>query len=168
MKKTIEGFGFVIAVVMIVAAVLTYIAPHFGWRVDAVLSGSMEPEIKAGSLVVTRPEKPEMVAVGDIITFRQMTKNGELASHRVIGVSRNSPIYFETKGDANDKADPIKVSANSLVGEICLHLPMLGSFVEFLKTPTGFLFGVVIPGLIVTLLYFINLLRALRESRETG
>jgi signal peptidase len=168
MKKTIEYAGFAVALVMIVAAVLTYVAPHFGWQVDTVLSGSMEPELEVGSLVVTRPVPPEMIKVGDVITFRQATANNELASHRVIGIFKNSPICFETKGDANDKADPVKVPARDLVGKICLHIPMMGFFVEFLKTPTGFLFGVVIPGLIVTFLYCINVVRALRGSRDTG
>ncbi len=168
MKKTFECIGFIIALIIIVAAVLTYLAPHFGWRVDAVLSGSMEPELKVGSLVITCPAEPEDIEVGDIITFHQATVTNGMASHRVIGISKNSPIYFQTKGDANDRPDPTMVPGSNLVGKICLHIPMMGYFTEFLKTPAGFIFGVVIPGLIITSLYIINVLRALREDRRPG
>ena len=168
MKKTVEYIGFVIATIIIMAAVLTYIAPHFGWRVDAVLSGSMEPELKVGSLVVTRPVEPEEIEVGDIITFRQPTVTNGTVSHRVVNIFQNSPICFQTKGDANDRPDPIMVPGRNLIGEICLHIPMMGYFTEFLKTPAGFIFGVVIPGLIITSLYIINVWRALRENRRLG
>ena len=166
MKKTFEFIGFILALIVIVAAVLTYLAPHFDWRVDAVLSGSMEPELKVGSLVVTRPLEPKDIEVGDIITFRLATVSTGIATHRVIGVFKNSPIQFQTKGDANDRPDPIMVSGNNLVGKICLHIPMMGYFTEFLKTRSGFIFGIVIPGLILISLYIISVWRELRENRR--
>jgi signal peptidase len=168
MKKIVEYVGLIVAVVIMLAAVLTYVAPHFGWRVDSVLTGSMEPAIHVGSLVVTCPTSANAVRVGDIITFKQLTIDSELVSHRVVSISNNSPIFFETKGDANSQSDPLKVSAGDLIGKIVLHIPKLGLFIEFLKTKNGFLFGIVVPGLIVTFLYFINVLRALRERKQTG
>ena len=35
--------------------VLAMLAPHFGWRADTVLSGSMEPALPVGSIEVTQP-----------------------------------------------------------------------------------------------------------------
>jgi signal peptidase len=161
MKKAVEYLGFIIVVIIMVSAVLTYLAPHFGWRVDAVLSGSMEPQLKVGSLVVTRPVEPEEIEVGDIITFRPTTVGENLISHRVVGIAGNSPLQFETMGDASDKPDPFTVPAQNLVGEICFHVPSVGYFTEFLKTPVGFLFGMVIPGLIIIALYISNIWRAI-------
>ena len=168
MKKAIEYLGFIIAVVVMVAAVFTYLAPHFGWRVDAVLTGSMEPELKVGSLVVTCSVEPKDVELGDIITFRQNTAGKNPISHRVIGIVGNSPSYFETKGDANGSPDPFKVSARNLIGKICFHIPSVGYFTEFLKTPLGFIFGLVIPGLVIIILYISNVWRAITKSGKRG
>jgi len=161
MKKAIEYLGFIVAVLIMVSAVFTYVAPHFGWRVDAVLSGSMEPRLKVGSLVVTRPVEPEEIEVGDIIIFHPVTVGENPIAHRVIGIDQTSPLHFQTKGDANGKPDPFTVPAQNLVGKICFDIPSLGFFTEFLKTPVGFFFGMVIPGLIIIVLYITSVWRAL-------
>jgi len=161
MKKAAEYLGLTIAVLLMAVAVFTYMGPHFGWRVDAVLSGSMEPELKTGSLVITRSVEPETVAVGDIITFRPTTNGENLITHRVIGVGHSSSLYFETKGDANEDPDPFTVPARNLIGKISFHAPYWGYATEFLKTPLGFLFAVVIPGSILIALYIINIWRTL-------
>jgi len=166
MKKATEYLGFTLVVLLMAAAVLTYLAPHFSWRVDALLSGSMEPQLKVGSLVVTRPVEPETIVVGDIITFRPTTVGESMISHRVIDVRRASALYFLTKGDANDNPDPFTVPARNLVGKICFHAPYWGYLTEFLKTPIGFLFGMVIPGLIVITLYISNVWRAITKDSK--
>ena len=168
MKKAVEYLGLTIVILLMVAAVFTYVGPHFGWRVDAVLSGSMEPQLKTGSLVVTRSVEPKAIVVGDIITFRPRNAGENLITHRVIGIGRSSSLYFETKGDANEGPDPFTVPARNLVGKVCFNTPYWGYATEFLKTPLGFLFAVVIPGSILLALYIINLWRALasRNSKQ--
>lgn len=166
MKKAVEYLGITIAILLMLVAVFTYMGPHFGWRVDAVLSGSMEPELKIGSLVITRSVEPEAVAVGDIITFHPTNNGKTLITHRVIGIGQSSSLYFETKGDANEDPDPFTVSARNLVGKISFHAPYWGYATEFLKTPIGFLFAVVIPGSILIALYIISVWRTLTKKNQ--
>ena len=166
MKKTAEYLGIVLVMLLMAVAVFTYLAPHIGWSVDAVLSGSMEPRLKVGSLVVTCPVEPETIVVGDIITFRPVSVGENMITHRVIGIGRGSSLYFETKGDATDRPDPFTVPAQNLIGKICFHAPYWGYFTEFLKTPFGFLFGVVIPGIVIITMYVGSLLRALGERSK--
>jgi signal peptidase len=64
----ILGVGVVIVLMSIV--VLMFLAPRFGWRVDTVLSGSMEPSLRSGGIVVTRPVTLSDIRSGDVITFR--------------------------------------------------------------------------------------------------
>lgn len=166
MKKTVEYLAFIVMVLLVVAAGFTYTAPHFGWRVDAVLSGSMEPQVMTGSMVVTRPLEPEAIEVGDIITFRQPMADENLVTHRVIGIGQNSTFYFETRGDACDKPDPFTVPARNLVGKVSFHAPYWGYATEFLKTPVGFIFALVIPGSILIAMYIVSIWRAItRDSR---
>jgi len=153
--------GFVTVVMIMMAAVFTYVAPHFGWRVDTVLTGSMEPRLKVGSLVVTVPVEPDTISVGDIITFWPATGERNTITHRVIGITQNSPLRFETMGDANTKPDPNTVRQQNVVGKAHFTVPSVGFFTEFLKTPVGFIFGMVIPGIIIIALYVASLVRAL-------
>ena len=167
MKKTVEYLGLTAAILLILVATFTYVGPHLGWRVDAVLSGSMEPQLQVGSLVVTRSLEPEAVAVGDIITFRPVSAGKNLITHRVIAIGHSSPVYFETMGDANGKADSFTVPARNLVGKVIFHTPYWGYVTEFIKTPLGFAFAVVIPASILITVYVISMWRILtRDSRQ--
>ncbi|MFC2056517.1 signal peptidase I [Chloroflexota bacterium] len=164
MNKVSGYLCFTLVILFMTVAVLIYLAPHLGWRVDAVLSGSMEPELKVGSLVITRPVEPKTIVVGDIITFRPVSVGEEMITHRVIGTGQSASRHFETKGDAADKPDPFAVPAQNVVGKVCFHAPHWGHFTEFLKTPFGFLFAVVIPGVIIITAYILSLLRALSKN----
>jgi len=168
MKKTAEYLGLTLAIAVMAAAMLTYLAPHFGWRVDIVCSGSMEPELQVGSLVITRPVEPKEIAVGDIITFspKGVTLGENPVSHRVIGIEKASPLYFKTKGDANDNSDPFMVPARNLMGRIFFKAHYVGYVTGFLQTTWGFLLGLVIPGLIIITMYIISIQRMLRKNRE--
>ena len=57
----------------------------------------MEPQLKVGGVVVTRPVEAGEIKVGDIITFHSPL-NEELTSHRVIAVEDGSTVHFQTKG----------------------------------------------------------------------
>ncbi len=167
MKKAAEYLGVILVILLMAFATFTYVAPHYGWRVDAVLTGSMEPSLDIGSLVVSRPADPESIVVGDIITFRPNSGDKTTVTHRVVGIERNSPLRFLTKGDANVSLDPFTVSARNLVGKVYFNAPYWGYFTEFLKTPWGFAFGLAIPGIVVVIFYITNLWRALsRNGRE--
>ncbi|MFC1988933.1 signal peptidase I [Chloroflexota bacterium] len=166
MQKAAWYIVLTLVVLFMSAAVIIYVAPHLGWHVNAVLSGSMEPKIKVGALVVTRPIEPEEVVVGDIITFLPVSVGENMITHRVIGIGYSSSLFFETKGDANNKPDPFSVPAQNLIGKICFIAPYWGFFTEFLKTPIGFLFSVVIPGVVIFTAYVLAILRAISERKE--
>jgi signal peptidase I len=63
MKKIAWYTVLSLVVMLMVVAVFIYVAPHIGWHVSAVVSGSMEPAIRTGSLVVTCPADPEEIEV---------------------------------------------------------------------------------------------------------
>jgi signal peptidase len=164
MKKAAGYLGYGIMILLIAAAVFTFLAPHFGWRVDAVFSGSMEPQLKTGGVVLTRPVEAGDIKVGDIITFHSPLHE-QLISHRVISVEDGSPLNFQTKGDANEDADPFVVPAQSVVGEICFHMPYLGYAAQFIKTPLGLLLTLCLPGLVIIVMEMVSIWRVLNEAR---
>jgi len=163
MKKAAENFGFAVIILLMMAAVLTFLAPHFGWSVDAVFSGSMEPELKVGGVVITRPAEAEDIKVGDTITFYSPLSE-KLTSHRVIAAEDGSSFHFRTKGDANEDADPFIVPAENVVGKVYFHIPYLGYVTQFVKTPLGLLLTLCLPGLIIIVMEMRNIWRVFTEE----
>jgi signal peptidase len=147
--KVAEYVGIALVVVLMTMVVLAMLAPHFGWRADTVLSGSMEPALPVGCVQVTRPVNAEDIQAGDIITFRSPT-NGKLMSHRVVAVEESNSYQFRTKGDANEDVDPYLMPSENVVGRVCFKVAHIGYVVEYLKSPIGFiLLGLVGIALIV-------------------
>lgn len=142
----------------------------FGRKVLTVLSGSMEPAIHTGDVIVIKPiEAGEAIAEGDIVTFRSREKSDVLITHRVIGlVSVNgSPKAYVTKGDANDTKDLTAVSADQVIGRYGWRVPYFGYVSGVLRQPLGIILGVVLPGLILIASELRKIWRVLSEN-EAG
>ena len=148
MKKIAEYLMTGIVIVLLLSAVLIFFAPRFGWQVDTVLSGSMEPAIPTGSILVSRPVAPDEIQVGDVITFFGPGR-GRLITHRVTAIERSNGIIFTTKGDANNAEDPFTIPAEDVVGKVLVHIPFLGFILSFVKTPIGLLLTLFLPGLFI-------------------
>ncbi|OGO31543.1 MAG: signal peptidase I [Chloroflexi bacterium RBG_16_56_11] len=159
-KKFIEFSGMLIVLLLMSAAALVFMAPRFGWRVDTVSSGSMDPALKTGGVVITRPVGPEQIAAGDIITFRSPV-NDALTSHRVTMKGGGPPYTFRTRGDANEEADPFAVTEDKVVGKVCFHLPYLGYVAGFVQTRLGLLLTLCVPGGLIIIREMINIWRVL-------
>ncbi len=151
---------------LLLCGVVIYMAPHLGWMVDGVRSGSMSPTIKRGTLVVAEPVKAGNVALGDIIIFRKDATGENYVCHRVIGKTRNSPIEFQTRGDANPFPDPEPVPARNILARVIWHFPIIGFAAIFFKTPMGFIVSVVVPGFTVAFICLAALRSELKREKE--
>ena len=167
MEKAVNNLGAAVLVILIVAAALTLLAPRFGWRVDAVFSGSMEPEINVGSVLVTRPVDSKAIKVGDIITFDSPTSEIPI-THRVVSVAEGSELHFQTRGDANEDIDPAMVPARNVVGKVYFHVPYFGYLSQFVKTPLGFILLLCVPGVIAIVMETKNVRRLITELKWKG
>lgn len=113
-----------------------------------VLSGSMEPRIKVGDIVIAKKVDPLTIKEGDVITYKM--NNNTNVTHRVVEVIRNGyDPYFITKGDANNIEDSEQVSGENLVGKLIFTIPKLGYFINFAARPFGFIALFIIPGIIL-------------------
>lgn len=100
----------------------------FGVGAAVVLSGSMEPELSAGDLLIVA--KRDGYAVGDVVVFQ----DGRIAvTHRIISLSDNAVI---TKGDANNTPDA-PIGPEQIKGKVLLAVPLVGYLVNAIKTPIG-------------------------------
>ena len=148
MKNVAEYLMTGLVILLLLTAALTFLAPRFGWQVDTVLSGSMEPAIPTGSILVSRPVTPDSINVGDIVTFSGSGRD-RFITHRVTAIGQPNGIVFTTKGDANNAEDPYTVPAENVVGKVLVHIPFLGFILSFVKTPFGMILTLVIPGLLI-------------------
>ena len=165
MGKAAKSLGFASIVLLITIAAFTFLVPRFGWRVDAVFTGSMEPALKVGGVVITRPVEAEEISVGDIITFYS-PQTGKPTSHRVMAIQSGSSRYFQTKGDVNEDVDTVAVPMENVVGKVCFHVPYLGYATQFVKTRLGLILTLFLPGLIVILLEIRSIWRVLYGNRS--
>lgn len=119
------GWAALVAVVMAVAFVM--VAAQYGWEFDAVLSGSMEPKLGVGGLVVIKPIDAAQVETGDVISFKLPGVNTPIC-HRVIDIQQTkSGRLFQTKGDANEEPDVNPVPAEAVTGKEVFYLPYIGN-----------------------------------------
>jgi len=164
MKKVVEKFGFAVIILLMAAALLTFMTPHLGWSVDAVYSGSMEPKLNVGGLVITRPVETADIQAGDIITYSSPT-DAKMVSHRVVEIEEHDTLLFQTKGDANEEADLFSVPSQNVVGKVCFHLPYFGYVAQFVKSRLGLVLLLLIPGSIIILMETRNIWRVLAEQK---
>ena len=93
-----------------------------GFYVFAVGSGSMEPVLKPGDLVIVRKACLDSIGVGDIVAYRS-PENGVVVVHRVVAVDGDALV---TKGDANSEPDPFRVTGDMVLGKVVARVPLLG------------------------------------------
>lgn len=98
-----------------------------GYRSMTVMSGSMEPAIATGDVVVNRPMAPLEARVGDVITFRDPGDASRFITHRVRHIrARDGKVTFVTKGDANTATERWTVPVDGEIGRVDYRLPRLG------------------------------------------
>jgi len=140
------GYYVVVAIILGIAVLLTAsLLPITGnYKIKIVLSGSMEPAIKTGSIVVIKPA--DLYKVGDIITFGKDTKKDIPTTHRIVETRAVAgEMFFVTKGDANNGADASEVKENAVAGKVLFSVPYAGYLIDFAKKPVGFILLITIP-----------------------
>jgi signal peptidase len=95
-----------------------------------VLSGSMEPAIHPGDLVVIRGQRAEQYKIGDIATYLE---GQTVYTHRI--VSREGGLFI-LQGDNNNTVDE-PVRPEQFAGKVLLTIPKIGLLMLFFQKPAG-------------------------------
>lgn len=113
-----KAAGPLIFAAAIAAAVLISVS---GIRCYAVLTGSMEPVLPVGSLLVVVPMSFDELKVGQDITYKTA---GGTVTHRIVAIDQAARTVT-TQGLTNNVADT-PVTAENIVGRVQLCLPWMG------------------------------------------
>ena len=126
--------GIVASAVFLSAVAYTVTTKFAGYQAMPVLSGSMEPTMKTGSIAFVRPVAATDVKKGDVVTFQQPdAPEGTFITHRVERLHlTDEGVIYTTKGDANNFADPWRLKAVGSVGLLEFDVPYVGYAVVYL------------------------------------
>lgn len=157
------------AVFVLLSVVLTpagQVPQVLGFSVFRVLTGSMEPEIPEGALLLVRKTDTDTIQIGDVISFfsPDPTLEGAVNTHRVVDIqTENGERIFYTKGDANLLEDTYPVRADMVVGKAVHVSTSLGKAVAVLANPLVFGSVILLPLLAILIL---NLCRAVKIAKD--
>ena len=162
---TLRGLGY--AALGLVLAIAAAIALPFvvGQRPYTVLSGSMEPAIGTGDIVVVEPISPPEADVGDVVTFSDPRSSGRLITHRVRSSRRRArKVDFVTKGDANNRVERWQVAAGGVISRVRYRVPEAGRLALLTRSRSGLALFLLVPLLLLAIHEIARIWRPQRES----
>jgi signal peptidase len=147
LKKALKWTGIGLAIILMGLALFLFFAPRLtDWQIGSILSGSMEPALATGGLVVSKPVDILTIRPGEIILFHSPADD-KLIIHRVVSKNVSAGVVsFTTKGDANDGVDRFAVAGDRVVGKMLFYVPGMGYFIDFIHSPVGFALCLAVPG----------------------
>lgn len=163
-RITFYGLEYV-GIVFLLVVVFIGFSPRFdfpgGYKSLVVLSGSMEPAIRTGSVVVVQPR--ESYGAGEVVTISKKLGGVDLVTHRIVGVEGEKIV---TKGDANDAPDNWELTKEDIEGKVIFSAPYLGYAVNFAKSVRGFMLLVILPAVLIILSEFWEIKKEIEKSYE--
>ncbi|MCW2847311.1 MAG: signal peptidase [Marmoricola sp.] len=103
---------------------LVGMAPH------VIMSGSMEPRIHVGDIIVTRAVPATTLVKGNVITVSDPDHPEKTRTHRFVRRAADGTIV--TKGDANPTADSSHVTDAAVLGLGVIRVPFVGRAVYWM------------------------------------
>jgi len=124
LNLTVAGAARVILLAAASLLLWALIPGALGWHVTTTMSGSMEPKVMTGDVVVSMPYDGDKVMTGQVILAPDPAKPDHLRFHRVLKPGPNGTVI--TKGDNNAQADSDPIKRSAIVGVGVIRIPGLG------------------------------------------
>src|SRR5574344_1058742 len=125
----IKNIIFKILYMLIIIYLLIFVPCIWGHKPLVVISGSMEPSLKVGSILYYHYEEHDNFNKNDILVFKSKE---HIISHRIV---ENLEDGFITKGDANSIIDSSEIYDNQVLGKgTNWCIPYLGFYADFIYT----------------------------------
>lgn len=123
-NNAIKFIGYALSTILISFSVLS--ASGF-IKARIVLTGSMEPVIKPGDIVILAPTPRSQPQLGDVVAYTARRFSGEsvgVFTHRIIG---GDPVNgWLVKGDNNPSPDVQKPKSEDISGVVFFVIPWIG------------------------------------------
>jgi signal peptidase I len=129
----------------------------FGFRVYRVISGSMQPTLQIGDIIIIRKEKE--YHINDIITYDTGLTT---VTHRIKSIDNNGVV---TKGDANDVNDDV-FNVDKIVGKYFFRISMISLFSNIMIGNSVFIVLIVLFSSILILTIFYRFIRNIELKKD--
>lgn len=103
-----------------------------GWHPTTVMTGSMEPRLRPGDVVVSRPVPPAELRLGQVLLADDPDQPGHLRMHRAVAAGPDGTIV--TKGDANPQRDSTAVERSAVRGVGFLRIPVVATPIVWMRS----------------------------------
>lgn len=136
----------------------------FGYSIHRIVSGSMEPTLEIGDVILSTEVKDTSdVHVGDIVTFQGDSRfDNQKVTHRVLVSSYDDGkgnIVIVTKGDAN-AIDDGEINFSDVESKFVAKVSFLSDIYNFFFSP----WGLIIFIFLLLLIFFDEILNIIRLS----
>lgn len=148
LKKLLTILGTILLIVLIAVVILMFNArlsgeapSVFGYQIFRVSSGSMEPELMIGDVILVKKADVEDIQKGDIVTYKG--EEGDFANKFITHKMIEDPQYvdgryeFRTQGILEGAIkDPVWYE-DQLLGVFVCKIPFVDSVYSFFLKPYG-------------------------------
>ena len=145
----------------------------FGYSFFKVVTGSMEPSISVGELILTHKEDIGDIEVEDVVSFRSKSPDmiGSIITHRVVQITSDEAdnVLLVTKGDNNLSIDAHYVSETNYVGTVVWNSgdSILSKILSFFSNKYGFLACIAFPCLLISTLILRDNVKKMKKDIES-
>lgn len=132
--------------------------PSFlGVKTYVIISGSMEPNIEIGDIVVGKAE--ENLDIGDVISYR---KGQSVITHRITQINKNEngEIEYRTQGDNNNVEDEESIKPSNVEGKVIKIVPKLGKVTLILQNKVIIIF--------IFIIFYIYVSRNYKKNKKVN
>ena len=134
LKKLIYILLIILLIYNVTIIVKTIINPgetpsFLGTKSYVIVSGSMEPNLEIGDIVLVHETEEKELKVDDVISYR---KQQVVITHRIIEIDEENKCYV-TKGDNNNTKDLGCVEIDDIEGKVYKVIPKVGKVLLFLQ-----------------------------------
>lgn len=147
-KKIINVISTIILILLICIVILVFnarisgeVPSAFGYQVYRVSSGSMEPQLMIGDVIIVKETDLENIHKGDIVTYRGST--GEMAGRPITHMVTEEPVctngeyVFQTQGVAEGTIPDPPVYGDQIYGVFVAKVPYLDRLYTFFLSDYG-------------------------------
>ena len=167
-NKLISGIVTVILIMAICLCLFAFVqvinkgyVSFFGYSFFKVTTGSMEPTIPVGALILTHDVQIDTVELNDVVSFfsKEAYMNGRIITHRVVSkeISGKGQVLLTTRGDANSSTDIHSVDNENLIGKVVWisgEGNVFAKLINFLFGRTGFFTCIALPAILISVFIF--------------
>ncbi|MDD2482907.1 MAG: signal peptidase I [Candidatus Shapirobacteria bacterium] len=158
---TVTWLAIGILIISLLAGFLSSSSVLGKYHLYIVQSGSMEPSIMTGDIIITSSQRD--YKKNEAITFTDPSIG--IVTHRIWDITGDGKNKrFLTKGDANRSVDSNNISLSQVIGKVVGVLPKLGYVVVFSRKPLGVLLLIGIPAVVIIFEEIFKLKKAINSQ----